>query len=299
VVVHGGVDAPATDPYRATVERAALSGGEALAGGSCLDSVERAIRTMEDDPVFNAGYGAVFNRVGEIELDALICDGVRGGVGAVAAIQHVIHPISVARQVLEASPYVLLAGAGATRFAVERGIAHEDCATELQRRAWQDALAAGSIAEAGLHPFTGQPIPALGCDTVGAVGCTPTATAAGVSTGGLFMKAPGRVGDSAVPGAGAYASAAGAAAGTGLGEAFIELLLARQVVARLEEGAHPQAAVEEAIGVLSRRSPAVGGLIAVDRFGRVGAAHNGVHLPVAAFIDGQLVPLEPTRLPRC
>jgi L-asparaginase / beta-aspartyl-peptidase len=298
LVVHGGVDTPDTPSNRAGVARAALLGGKALARGR-LDAVEGAIRVLEAAPAFNAGYGAVLNRLGDIELDALIVDGVSRRAGAVAAIQNVAHPVSIARLVLETSEYVLLAGTGATRFAREQGVPVEHCETFGQREAWQRATAGGGPGRAGLHPFTGLPMPARGCDTVGAVAVTRAGTAAGVSTGGLFLKVPGRVGDSAVPGAGAWASPAGAAAGTGLGEAFIELQLSRSVVSRLEHGVHPQDAVEEALHELLGEYAAIGGLIALDSEGRIGAAHSGTCMPVGAFAldGGGLLPIASTPLP--
>lgn len=296
LIIHGGVDTPDSRSTRRVLERAALVGGAALARGR-LDAVEDAIRALEDSAHFNAGYGAVLNRIGEIELDALIVDGLDGRTGAVAAIQGVKHPISVARTVLEASSSVLIAGAGAARFAQERGIPVESCETPAQREAWQRALAFGDAERAGVHPFTGQPAHAHGSDTVGAIALTRHGTAAGVSTGGLFLKTPGRVGDSAIPGAGAWASPAAAVAGTGLGEAFIELQLARRVAARLESGVHPQEAVEEALSDLFQRYGAVGGLIALDAGGRVGAAHSGSCMIVAGFGAGSgLIRITPSRV---
>jgi beta-aspartyl-peptidase (threonine type) len=282
LVVHGGVETPESSRNQIEVGRAARVGGEALAL-SGLDAVERAIDVLETAPGFNAGYGAVLNELGEIELDALIVDGASGRAGAVAAIQGVVHPVSVARLVLETTSSVLIVGAGATRFARQRGIPIQNCESREQRRAWKRALARGTASLAGLHPFTGQSTWATAGDTVGAVAATESGTAAGVSSGGIFLKTAGRVGDSAIPGAGAWASPSGAAAGTGLGEAFIELQLARRVVTRLEQGVHPQDAVDEALVTLYRHYSAVGGLIAVDAHGQIGAAHTGNCMPVSAF----------------
>lgn len=191
VVVHGGVDAPRTDTYRAMLEHAAAVGKAALRR-SCLDAVEEAIRVMEDAPEFNAGYGAVFNRAGVIELDALIVDGRRGRSGAVAALRDTPQAITVARRVLADSPYVLLAGAGATSFAVEQGIPQRSCATDDQRRAWEAARRAGTALGAGLSPFTGQPIPGLVWDTVGAVATDGRELAAGSATRRSSARVPSR-----------------------------------------------------------------------------------------------------------
>jgi beta-aspartyl-peptidase (threonine type) len=292
VIAHGGVDVPLTPAYQTTVERAALAGAKRLSDG-VLDAIEAAIVVMEDDPAFNAGSGAVLNRDGVIELDALIIDGRTRRAGAVAAIQGVLHPISVARRVAEATSYVLLAGDGACAFAKEQGFPVGNGATAQQRDAWSQMRDHGSLAATGLNPFTGQPEPSGASDTVGCVVSGGGDTAAGVSTGGLFFKAPGRVGDSAIVGAGAYASPAGAVAGTGLGEAFHELLLCRRVGQFLEMGTHPQIAVEEAITFLHQERDGVGGLIAVDSQGRIGVAHNGKSLAVAIVIDGCLCPVSP------
>lgn len=290
VIAHGGVDVQLTPVYQATVDEAALAGATRLSEG-VLDAVEATIVVMEDDPSFNAGIGGVLNRDGGIELDALIIEGATRRAGAVAAIQGVAHPISVARRVAESTSYVLLAGNGASMFAREQGFPSSDCATPEQRRAWSMMRENGSLSAIGLNPFTGQPEYSGASDTVGCVVSFDSETAAGVSTGGLFFKAPGRVGDSAIVGAGAFASPAGAVAGTGLGEAFHELLLCRRAGQLLELGTHPQLAVEEAISFLHQERRGVGGLIAVDNQGRIGVAHNGKSLAVAVVIDSHLCPV--------
>lgn len=295
VIAHGGVDVPLTAAYQDTVTEAALAGARQMTSG-VLDAVEVTINIMEGAPAFNAGIGGVLNRDGVVELDALIIDGATGRAGAVAAIQGTGRPISVARRVAEATPYVLLVGEGATRFAEEQGFPPEDCTTPDQVEAWSRVRNCGSLQESGLNPFTGQPNPHPASDTVGCVVSAGGSTAAGVSTGGLFFKHPGRVGDSAIVGAGAYASTVGAVAATGLGEAFHELLLSYRVCRLLEEGMHPQAAVEDAIAWLRKRRNGVGGLIAVDHQGHIGVAHNGKSLAVAIVANGNLEPIEPVRL---
>jgi L-asparaginase / beta-aspartyl-peptidase len=292
VIAHGGVDVPMTASYQSTVERAALAGAARLDHG-LVDAVEAAVVIMEDDPSFNAGMGSVLNRDGAVELDALIVDGSTGRAGAVAAIKGTDRPISVARRLAETTPYVLLAGDGASQFAIEQGFPVVDCVTPAQQHAWIRMRDSGSLSDIGLNPFTGQAEPAQGSDTVGCVVSNGYATAAGVSTGGLFFKAPGRVGDSAIVGAGAFASPAGAIAGTGLGEAFHELLLCRRVAQLLEANVHPQQAVEEALSLLHYERQGVGGLIALDGRGRIGVAYNGRTFAVSVVIDGLLCPIEP------
>ena len=291
VIAHGGVDVPLTADYQSTVKHAALTAYSRLDDGP-LAAVESAINHMEDAAAFNAGTGSVLNRDGQIEMDALIIDGRSGRAGAVAAIQGVAHPISVARRVLDTTPYVLLAGDGASLFAREQGFATVDCETVAQRAAWEQMQRQGSLQALGINAFTGQVNPSPS-DTVGCVVYADGHLAAGVSTGGLFFKTPGRVGDSAIVGAGAFASSSCAVAGTGLGEAFHELLLARRVAQLIETGVHPQTAIEEAIGFLEEQRGGVGGLIVVDRFGRVGIAHNGNTLASSLVVDGQIVSQDP------
>jgi L-asparaginase / beta-aspartyl-peptidase len=295
VIAHGGVDVPTSASYQATVNRSALAGAASLTRG-LLEAVEAAVALMEGDPAFNAGVGAVLNCNGVVELDALIIDGTTGRAGAVAAIQDTDRPISVARRLAETTACVLLAGDGARQFALEQGFPVTDCVTPAQHQAWLRMRSSGSISDIGLNPFTGQPEPEQGSDTVGCIVSQGNATAAGVSTGGLFFKAPGRVGDSAIVGAGAYASSVGAIAGTGLGEAFHELLLCRRVAQMLEANVHPQHAVEEAVSYLYRERQATGGLIAVDARGRIGIAHTGTTLAAAVVIDGRLCPIKPKRI---
>ncbi len=292
VIAHGGVDVPLTSEYQSTVDRAAVNAYQQLNEG-LLSAVESAINHMEDDAAFNAGVGSVLNRDGEIEMDALIIDGRTGRAGAVAAIQAVAHPISVARRVLDETPYVLLAGNGASLFARDEGFDIADCETAPQRAAWKQMRQSGSLQAIGINAFTGQVSPAPS-DTVGCVVFADGNLAAGVSTGGLFFKAPGRVGDSAIVGAGAFASPVCAVAGTGLGEAFHELLLARRVAQLIETGVHPQTAAEEAIAFLEERRGGIGGLIVVDHRGRIGVAHNGHCLASSVVINGQLTSRSPT-----
>jgi L-asparaginase / beta-aspartyl-peptidase len=296
VIAHGGVDAPDTQSYLKTVQEAALAGSARTSAG-LLDAVEAAINVMELDPDFNAGYGSVLNRDGMVQADALIIHGPTGHAGAVAAIEDVATPVSVARHVLEHTPHWLLVGTGATEFAREQGFPLAECATHDQRAAWLRVRNAGSPEAAGLNSFTGQPTPHVASDTVGCVVCTDVGTAAGASTGGLFYKMPGRVGDSAIVGGGAYACRVGAAAATGDGESFVELLLTKRVNDMILQGAHPQLAVEEAIAYLADRRSKVGGLIAVDSQCRFGVAYNGDTFPVAVAIDGQLIEFKATRLP--
>lgn len=264
VYVHGGVSGTAHG------EAPSLSG--AVAAGTprptALDAVEDAVRALEDDPELNAGYGAILNRAGELELDAGIADGASGSWAGVANVA-VRHPVSLARRLLEETPHVLLTGAGAT--ALGRALGFEELArtTPGQHERWERARRSGELS---LATF-GAPD---GVDTVGAVALDDDGNlAAASSTGGVFGKLPGRVGDSPIFGAGTYASAGAAVVGTGVGELFLETLACLQAARLIEEGTEPQAACDEVIDVIARRDPAAAGLLALDSHGRAGATYRG------------------------
>ncbi|HEV2756679.1 MAG TPA: isoaspartyl peptidase/L-asparaginase [Actinomycetota bacterium] len=277
VFVHGGV-AGVPKP-----ERVPLADGvaEGAAAGHALDAVERAVRVLEDDPRLNAGYGAVLNLAGAVELDAGISDGTTGRSGGVGNVT-VRHPVSLARKVLEETPHVLITGAGAGALAtgMEEVVVAPD-----ERRRWEEARAAGRLDVARF----GDPVEV---DTVGAVACLSGGLAAASSTGGVFAKMPGRMGDSAVFGAGHYASRAAAVVGTGVGEMFLETLACARVGLLIEAGAHPQEACEGVVRLLGERAPLPAGLLALDGSGRAGAAFRGGSWDVAGP-DG---PFEAVRL---
>ena len=262
VFVHGGVSGlPKTPPDIAH----ALSGTSGL---SAVDAVERAVVALEDDPSLNAGFGAVLNRRGEVELDAGIAIGSTQQVGAVACVNSK-NPIRLARIVLEATPHVLLAGPGARELAREHGLPELGDSTPEQRERWAAALASGELAQGNY----GQP---EHVDTVGAVAVDATGqVAAGSSTGGVFGKLPGRVGDSPIFGAGFYASRRVAAIGTGVGEVFLENLTCLRVAELVERGSNVQEACEEVVLRLARTKAAAAGVLAVDSDGRLGAAYCG------------------------
>jgi beta-aspartyl-peptidase (threonine type) len=259
----GGVDAPRLDGVR----RACAAGYAALrAGGSALDAVEAAVRLLEDDPTFNAGTGSTLNADGEVELDASIMDGELLRCGAVAAVKDVKNPVTLARAVMELSPHVLLAGPGASLFGREVGIAACDPAslvTARQRERW--AIARAATGGAG-----------VGHGTVGAVARDARGhLAAATSTGGTFLKRPGRVGDTPLIGSGTYADDALAAVScTGHGERIIQLTLARHAADLVGRGRTAAEAARDAIATLGARVRGDGGLIVVGPAGEVGFAHN-------------------------
>jgi beta-aspartyl-peptidase (threonine type) len=274
VAVHGGAGSPdpADDSYaggeaapRALgVRRAAEAALAVLTrGGSALDAVETAVRLLEDDPSFNAGTGACLNAEGEAELDASIMDGAALACGAVAGVKDVLNPVTLARRVMERSEHVLLAGAGASAFARGAGISavpNERLVTEAQRARWQ-ARGRGATWRFG---------------TVGAVARDARGhLAAATSTGGMLGKLPGRIGDTPLIGCGTYADdALAAVSGTGHGERFIQLTLARHAADLVGAGRTAQQAADEAVRVLGARLGGEGGLIVVGPAGPAGLARN-------------------------
>jgi L-asparaginase / beta-aspartyl-peptidase len=268
VLVHGGVSGVVKTPLpdlSSAVER----GAEAP---SALDAVELSVNVLEDNPALNAACGAVVNVEGAVELDAGIADGGTGRLGGVANVS-VRHPISLARRVLERTPHVLITGAGAVELGGD--MPQLNGPTEEQRRRWATARAAGRVGPA----HYGAPDQV---DTVGAVALDGRGhLAAGASTGGVFGKLVGRVGDSPIFGAGFYASRDAAVVGTGVGELFIETLAAFRTGALIERGLHPQDACEQIIAMLAARTGEAGGLLALAGDGRRGAAYNGGSWAVA------------------
>lgn len=264
IALHGGagtlprraMSAPLRRRYERALERALQAGAAVLArGGSSLDAVCAAVVQLEDSPLFNAGRGAVYNADARHELDAAVMDGATLAAGAVAGVSRIRNPVLAARAVMEKSPHVLLVGRGAERFAQRLGIA-------LAKPAYfhtQARLVALRKKLKGDHGTVG----AVACDSGGNL-------AAATSTGGYTGKLPGRVGDSPLVGAGTYAdNATCAVSGTGLGEAFIRAVLAHDVAARMRYGGESlAAAARRALDTVARLG-GDGGLIAVDRRGRV------------------------------
>jgi beta-aspartyl-peptidase (threonine type) len=267
VLVHGGAgrrlaenEAAASDGCKA----AARAAWQVMTrGGDALAAVLAAVAVLEDDPTFNAGVGSCLTADGRVEMDASVMDGQRGAGAGVALITTVRNPIRLAHAVLLDGRHVLLAGPSAEEFARRSGLATvspESFITPRQRQRWQ----------ARQHGDGG---------TVGAVVVDRDGhLAAATSTGGLMGKLPGRIGDSAIIGAGTYADDVGAASATGDGEAIIIAGLAKSAVDGLRGGQHPARIAEALVRTVAQRGTAAVGLIVVDRFGRCGAAHNAEHM---------------------
>jgi L-asparaginase / beta-aspartyl-peptidase len=286
LVVHGGagtmergkMSSQHEREYRAGIESALRAGWEILQrGGSALDATEAAVRTFEDDPLFNAGKGSVFNADGVNEMDAAIMDGKTLRAGAVANLQHVKNPINLARLVMEKSPHVLMAGEGAERFAKEHGVELVDAKYFFTQNRW-DALQKTKAAEkaggSGDKRFflTDQDLHG----TVGAVALDRNGNlAAATSTGGKTNKLSGRIGDTPVIGAGTYANnATCAVSGTGDGEFFIMATAAHDVSALME---YSHKTLEQAgLAVINKvgKLGGSGGLIAIDKNGKITLPFN-------------------------
>lgn len=279
LVVHGGawyVPPRLEAAFREGCRRAAEAGWDVLQrGGSALDAVETAVRLLEEDPTFNAGRGIYYNQVGELELDAIIMDGRTLRFGAVAAVQHVLHPISLARLVMERTPHHMLVGAGAERFAQAQGFPLCDAAELL-----------GKVDDPHSDEYWSPLEPPSG-DTVGAVARDREGNVAvATSTGGTPNKLPGRVGDSPLVGCGAYAdNACGAAGTTGWGEPLMRIVASKTACDFLRQGMDAQEAAEALIELLYRRVGGYGGIIIVDRNGRIGMAHNTPHMAYACISE--------------
>jgi beta-aspartyl-peptidase (threonine type) len=281
LIVHGGAwNIPDTlvDAYRSGVMRALKEGWAVLRkGGSAVAAVECAIAAMENDETFNAGRGSVLNAAGEIELDAGIMAGKGLRAGAVAAVQNVANPISLARLVMERSEHVLLVGMGATRFARDHRVKtcrEDDLITEREIENWR-RLNLSHRKNRVNEIFAGKS--RLFSDTVGAVALDASGSlAAGTSTGGTPNKHPGRVGDAPLIGCGAYADdEIGAASSTGWGEALIKVVLAKRVLDIMtENGGEAEQAAKDGIAMLRRKVKGYGGVIALNTQGNIGIAYN-------------------------
>ena len=280
LAIHGGagtmpparMDPDAERAHRAGLHRALAAGHAVLAaGGPAVEAVTAAVAALEDDPLFNAGRGAVLTRDGRHEMDAAVMDGATGALGAVAGVCGPRNPVLAARAVMERSPHVLLAGPGALDFLRAQGVAFaapEYFDTPRRR----DALRAMLAAEAEVSPDLDD---ADRHGTVGAVALDRAGRlAAATSTGGMTGKLPGRVGDTPIAGAGTWADAVCAVSATGHGESFIRIAAGHEVSARMRLAGEDLDAATAATMAALEAVGGTGGLIAVDRAGRVALPFN-------------------------
>ena len=276
LAVHGGAwnipDDSVAELEAGITEALALGWSMLGAGRSSLDVVEQVIRLLEDNPAFDAGRGSRLTRGGKVELDASIMEGGDLRAGAVAAVQGIRNPITLARRVMEKTDHVMLVGAGAKAFARSQGIPVCQTRSLLVGRELDRYLRI----RAGEHSLIRDEFsPAAPMGTVGVVvlDCK-SHIAAGTSTGGIQDKLPGRVGDTPIPGSGTYADdRLGAASSTGHGEAIMSVMLAKTAVDALQGRLRPEIAARRALRTLDRVH-GFGGLILIDRQGRPAAAFN-------------------------
>jgi beta-aspartyl-peptidase (threonine type) len=283
LVIHGGEgdfrSMPPEDvaAERATLKQAMEAGYPILnRGGSSLDAVEAAIRIMEDSGHTNSGRGGTYARDGVPELDAAIMDGRTLAAGSVASVKHVKNPISLARLVMEKTPHVMLVGEGAEIFARSQGVPMVTPFYFFDQRRWkeyQTKVAGETIQQSSSHS-----VPDEIHGTVGVVAQDAAGNlAAGTSTGGLFYKMAGRVGDSPIIGAGTYANNLSCAvSGTGVGEFYIRNNVAADICARVR---YTHVSLAEAANEVVMKELVAqkgeGGIIAIDSQGNIAMPYNG------------------------
>jgi len=293
LIVHGGawnIPDEAVDACHRGIQRALEVGWRILsAGGAAIDAVESSIVALEDDLTFDAGVGSHLNRDGRVQLDAILMDGSTLKAGAVAAVERIRNPISLARYLLEKSEHMMLVGSGAEQFAAENGIPLVDpneLITDSERAAWRKCLEDSHAAEHHLGHEHG---------TVGAVALDSHGSLfAGTSTGGTCCKHAGRIGDSPLIGCGCYADAEwGGVSCTGHGEGIMRIVMAKMAVDLLAapppddpyplrprpEGSqskrnHAQFVADACVRKLAHRVHSAGGLILLDSEGNPAAAFS-------------------------
>jgi beta-aspartyl-peptidase (threonine type) len=275
IIVHGGAGEidPKSLPDRLAGCRKAAEAGYAILkrGGSAVDATLAAVVVLEDDPQFNAGTGSTLNSLGKVETDAAIMDGATLRAGAVAAVSGVRNPITLAHAVMLHTPHVLLTGEGALQVAREHHIAlcdPEVLIVAAQREHWKRKYG-----------------------TVGAVALDSNGLlAAATSTGGMFDKMPGRIGDTPLIGCGTYADDRAAVSCTGIGEDIIRTTLARTAAYLLEEAGDAPGAADLALRFFVDHTDSEAGLILIDRKGRMGFARSTAHMPVHGLnSEGEII----------
>ncbi|AEH25345.1 isoaspartyl peptidase/L-asparaginase family protein [Pyrococcus yayanosii] len=295
IIVHGGAGTIRKEERIPKViegvREAVLAGWRELKRGSAIDAVEEAVKVLEDNPVFNAGTGSVLTLDGKVEMDAAIMRGKTLEAGAIAGIWGVKNPISVARKVMEKTDHVLLIGEGAVKFARLMGFPEYDPTTEERKKQWGELrkklIETGEVKHWKKLSELIKEYPEVLRSTVGAVAFDGEEVVAGTSTGGVFLKMFGRVGDTPIIGGGTYANEVAGASCTGLGEVAIRLALAKTATDFVRLGMDAQAASEAAISLATRYfGPDTMGIIMVDAKSNVGFAKNTRHMSVAYMKEG-------------
>ena len=235
-------------------------------GGGPVEAVQRGVMVTEADPEdTSVGYGGYPNAAGVVELDAAIMDGANLDAGAVASLRGIMHPVAVARQVMEETPHVLLVGEGARRFALSQGFRSRNLLTPRAKQAWKEWKNTRRSS-------------ARNHDTIGMIARDADGRmAAACTTSGLAWKLPGRVGDSPLVGHGLYCDeTAGGACGSGIGEEVIKVCGSYRVVEYMREGVDPEEAIRRVLRRIVSRNPAMRdefiGFVAMRADGAMGYA---------------------------
>ena len=294
VLVHGGagdMDPAWKQDALAGCRAAAACGTHAFSGGGALSAVIAAVRSLEDNPNFNAGTGSVLTRCGDVEVDAAVMRGSDLALGAIAAVPWAGNGIELARAVLEDGEHALLSGTAAWEFLRERGFSPRTAEMLITERSSRRLQAETKRRTQGQR---GEPDPG----TVGAVavdenGCVAAAT----STGGTTYKRSGRIGDTPLFGCGTWADDQSAAASaTGHGESIIRAMMARVATEAVRDRASAQAGADAAVAALQRVNGKAG-IIVIAPDGSIGIAHNTMTMPVAWMSVGNALAQSQARTP--
>ena len=251
--------------------------------GVAVDAVEQGVMVSEADPeVTSVGYGGYPDRDGNVTLDACIMDD-KGECGAVAYLQNIKHPISVARLVKDRTPHIMLAGEGALHFALSNGFKKENLLTDKAREKWQEWMRSQNF----------HPTPNENHDTIGLLALDNHGNLSGAcTTSGLAWKIPGRVGDSPIIGAGLFVdNEVGAATATGKGEAVIKIAGTHLIVELMRQGKSPQEACEEAIDRIMSKNKGLDtfqvGFLALDKNGNTGGFALNKGFEYALYLNNE------------
>ncbi len=300
IIVHGGAgrwEARRLEEAKPVLIRSVEKGMEVHEKtGDIVSACEEAVKVLEDSSLFNAGTGSTLNIFGRVEMDASIMRGWDLEAGAVAAVRNIKNPISLARKVMEETDHVMLVGEGAMRFARAVGFEEHDPITpyrlekyrkyiEELRNKGVDALPVkwrrlGELMKKYPRYFHGT----VGCVAVDEKGRIVAAS----STGGVFLKLEGRVGDTPQLGSGIYATHLAGASATGIGEGIARVVLSKTVCDLVERGYPVKDAVRMGIDYLTQKVGLDAGIIALDRDGSVAYYSNTEYMPVAFFSGGEL-----------
>ncbi|XP_028408578.1 isoaspartyl peptidase/L-asparaginase-like [Dendronephthya gigantea] len=302
IIVQGGAFNPYQEPsgrkedFMTGVKESAKAGYAILTnGGTAVDAVEAAVRELEDNGNFNAGYGSYLNNNGEVECDALIMDGNTLDTGAVMNGRYFRNPVSLAKKIMQDSYHCALSGDGALEFALRHGVRLYDPSKLISERAREKTYKYENFPKTVRTIYPGGPfeeehdtVSAVAMDAKGNLACA-------MSSGGIPGKLKGRVGDAALVGCGGYANKHGAATVSGHGESIMKMTLAREVVSMMEEdegkeSKDAQESAEIASKKLLKRIGFCGacGIIAIDKNGKFGREFKTKAMPWASIVGKQM-----------